>query len=187
MFDQLSAQSTRMHLLFVVVLIALSAGCRMTFPASWESSNAKGCDIERIWTHTISDFDTMTPAHYATCDAACRKGEGDSCVGAGLLLYAGRAIAQDEAKALSLFHEQCKANLVPGCVSLWMAMNDRRLVDERADDSTASVKLMLLCDHGERHACEAMARYHHKRIGAGLFRYFRAAEFDAAACEQGSS
>lgn len=154
-YARLSSRSTRWPiLLFVLFIILGSFGCRRTTPpVSWTTSRTKGCDIERIWSHTLDGLADLTESELTTCEAACKRGDREACVGAGLMLYAGATVRKNTAEARKLFHQQCKANVGPGCISLWMTdMEVGRTMRGEAE-------LMRACSKGENHACEALGRH----------------------------
>ncbi|HRI72396.1 MAG TPA: hypothetical protein PK156_49515, partial [Polyangium sp.] len=147
-----------MHILFVMFVLFGSFGCqRLTFPASWAKSGAKGCDLERIWSHTLDGLADLTESELKSCEAACKEKNGEACVGEGLLLYAGTNLREDKSEARNLFYAQCKANLVPGCVSSWLAeMNADVAEGRRFGEPRGFAGLERWCKQGERHACEAL-------------------------------
>lgn len=117
--------SRRLPILLVPLIMLGSIGCHskrpLFSPVTWTTSKTKGCDIERIWSHTLDGLADLTDAELTTCESACKRGDREACVGAGLMLYAGATARKNTFEARRLFHQQCKANVGPGCISLWMS------------------------------------------------------------------
>lgn len=160
-------------LIFLVLILPFTFGCRQrpvgtvtTRPAVWPESSTKGCDLERIWTHTLDELKDLTEEELAACRAGCQQDDGAACVAAGLLHYSGIRSKKDTKDARELFRLQCNAGQFAGCVSLWMTD-----LDEHGDGYPRSrnigslERLDTYCSRqGERHACEALATHYYRRL-----------------------
>ncbi len=180
-----------MHILPFLFGIFCSLGCyRLTIPPSWTASGAKDCDLERIWSHTIDGLAVLGESDLATCEAACKQSKGEACVGAGLMLYRGTTTRGNKSEARRLFHQQCEANLLPGCVSSWLSQMDEDVVKgRRFADTRGLAPLERLCEMGARHACEALGHHFQQRLFTLHFDFDSrmAARYLTAACKMGSS
>lgn len=180
----------------LLLLVPFSFGCRQrpigtvtTRPAVWTESATKGCNLERIWTHTLDELTDLTEDELAACRAGCQHDDGAACVGAGLLHYSGIKAHQNKPEARELLRRECNAGQYAACVSLWMTDLDKQKLAFRRDSSIGSLeRLDTYCGQGERHACEVLARHFYTRLRTGYF----SAENEMAvlylnrACAQGS-
>jgi TPR repeat protein len=189
-------------LVVLLLILPLSFGCQQKTPPAgsnyprlpplpvvWTASSTTGCDLERIWTHSLDHLADLTEADLAACKAGCQHEDGAACVGAGLLLYSGVTIKQNKALAQELFRYECDANLFAGCVSLWMTyMDDDLAQGQRSHGARGLFSLDKYCLEGERHACEAAGNHFYKRIQTSFYPWElkTAVHYQNIACDRGS-
>lgn len=179
-----------MCIALVFFIMVGSFGChRMARPALWTSSRAIGCNLERIWSHTLDGLADLTEAELMACEAACQRQDGEACVGAGLMLHYGATSRMNKQEARRLFRQQCKANVFPGCVSLWVTdMDADMLKGRRFGGMRGLADLENYCEKGERHACEAVGNHFKQRLQTLHFDWDveMAVRYQNAACKRGS-
>ncbi len=125
----------------------------------------KGCDLERIWSHTIDGLADLTESELKSCEAACKEKNGEACVGEGLLLYAGTNLREDKSEARNLLYAQCKASLERWC----KRGHQRALMHARGTGVFKSAQIALqffekACRGQYREACSELSFY--QRYGA---------------------
>lgn len=48
----------------------------MPLPAVWTESKENGCNLERLWSHTLDGLADLTEAELTACEAGCQRNDG---------------------------------------------------------------------------------------------------------------
>jgi TPR repeat protein len=148
------------HVVYFAAMLLGMLGCGKPAPAR---RAFRRCNLERIWIHALEDLDDMSSSDFDACNAACGDKDSASCVGAGLLLYEGRAVSKVETKARGLFERHCNAIETMGCIALSMSMLDTTAAI-RGDALEEEHSLARMCDQGEIRACDVLGWFYRRRV-----------------------